>query len=128
MAQETDNSQLVTTGVIFVSPDGCTTYDPFPIPGVEYDFCVNVINNGKLSSGPFLVRFTLSGDQDPALDLEFKMDDGLDAGVDVQAVDHFGSFPNQFGTYDLNACIFSLSAPEKPINCADEFYFTITNI
>jgi hypothetical protein len=122
---QTDDSQLVTTGTISISPDGGTTDEAFPKPDIEYDFCVNVANPGKLKTGAFFVRFTLSGDQDPPLDLDFQQDAGLDTGANVQAVAHFGKFPNKFGTYDLTACIYSTSAPDKPINCAGDYGFTI---
>ncbi len=122
---KTDNSKLVTTDTVYVSPDGGTTDEAFPKPNVEYDFCVDVANAGQLPSGSFFVRFNLSGDQDPPLDLDFTQDAGLDAGATVKAVVHFGTFPNKFATYNLEACIYSSSAPEKPINCAGSFEFTI---
>ena len=108
-----------------VGADGGETDEAFPKPNVEYDFCVDVTNAGDLPSGSFFVRFNLSGDQDPSLDFDFQQDDGLDAGASVKAVVHFGEFPNQFATYHLTACIFSSSAPEKPINCAGSFDITI---
>ena len=122
---KTDDSKLVTTDTVYVSPDGGTTDEAFPKPNVEYDFCVDVANAGELPSGSFFIRFNLSGDQDPPLDLDFKHDDGLDAGATVKAVVHFGTFPNKFATYHLEACIYSSSAPEKPINCAGSFDITI---
>jgi len=122
---KTDDSKLVTTDTVYVSPDGGTTDEAFPKPNVEYDFCVDVANAGELPSGSFFIRFNLSGDQDPPLDLDFKHDDGLDAGATVKAVVHFGTFPNNFATYHLEACIYSSSAPEKPINCAGSFDITI---
>jgi len=67
----------------------------------------------------------LSGDQDPPKDINFAQDAGLDAGATVKAVVHFGTFPNQFASYHLEACIYSSSAPEKPINCAGSFDFSI---
>jgi len=90
---KTDDSKLVTTDTVYVSPDGGTTDEAFPKPNVEYDFCVDVANAGELPSGSFFIRFNLSGDQDPPLDLDFKHDDGLDAGATVKAVVHFGTFP-----------------------------------
>ncbi len=123
--KNTDDSKLVTTDTVYVSPDGGTTNEAFPKPNVEYDFCVDVANAGELPSGSFFVRFNLSGDQDPPLDLDFKQDAGLDAGATVKAVVHFGTFPNKFATYHLEACIYSSSAPEKAINCAGSFDFTI---
>jgi hypothetical protein len=123
--KKTDDSKLVTTDPVYVSPDGGDTDEAFPKPNVEYDFCVDVTNAGELSSGPFFVRFTLSGDQDPPKDLAFAQDAGLDAGAPVKAVVHFGQFANKFATYHLEACIYSSSAPEKPINCAGSFDITI---
>jgi hypothetical protein len=73
---KTDDSKLVANGTVSVSPDGGTTDEAFPKPNVEYDFCVEVANAGELASGPFLVRFNLSGDQDPPLDLDFSQDAG----------------------------------------------------
>lgn len=122
---KTDDSKLVTTDTVYVSPDGGTTDEAFPKPNVEYDFCVDVSNTGQLPSGPFFVRFELSGDQDPPKDLDFAQDAGLDAAASVKAVVHFGAFPNKFATYHLDACIYSSSAPEKPINCAGSFDITI---
>ena len=122
---KTDNSKLITTDTVYVSPDDGTTDEAFPKANVDYNFCVDVANAGKLPSGSFFVRFTLSGDQDPPLDLDFTQDAGLDAGATVKAVANFGPFPNQFATYHLEACIYSSSAPEKAINCAGTFDFTI---
>lgn len=122
---KTDNSKLLTTDTVYVSPDGGTTNEAFPKPNVEYDFCVDVTNGAQLPSGPFFVQFTLSGDQDPPKDIDFAQDAGLDAGASVKAVVHFGSFPNKFATYHLEACVYSPSAPEKPINCAGSFDITI---
>src|SRR6266700_6153105 len=122
---KTDDSKLVTTDTVYVSPDDGTTDEAFPKPNVEYNFCVDVTNAGELPSGSFFVRFTLSGDQDPPKDLDFTQDDGLDAGASVKAVVNFGTFPNQFATYHLEACIYSSSAPEKPINCAGSFDIAI---
>jgi hypothetical protein len=122
---KTDDSKLVTTDTVYVSPDGGTTDEAFPKPNVEYDFCVDVTNAADLPSGAFFVRFTLSGDQDPPKDLDFAQDAGLDAAASVKAVVHFGTFPNKFATYHLEACIYSSSAPEKPINCAGSFDITI---
>jgi hypothetical protein len=122
---KTDDSKLVTTDTVYVSPDGGTTDEAFPKPNVEYDFCVDVTNTGDVPSGAFFVRFELSGDQDPPKDLDFAQDAGLDAGASVKAVVHFGSFPNKFASYHLEACIYSPSAPEKPINCAGSFDITV---
>jgi hypothetical protein len=126
-ASKTDSSGLVTTSPISISPDGGSTDEPFPKQGVEYDFCVNVANGGKLPSGPFFVRFTLSGDQDPPLTLDSDPNGGLDSGDKTQAVVHFGKFPNKFATYHLTACIFAKADPSKAINCAGDYDFTINS-
>jgi hypothetical protein len=123
--KKTDNTKLVATDTVYVSPDGGTTNEAFPAQGVEYDFCVDVSNTADLPSGPFYVHFTLSGDQNPPFEQDFKQDAGLDAGQSVKAVVHFGSFPNEFKDYLLEACIFSPSAPEKSINCAGTFDFPV---
>jgi len=122
---KTDDSKLATDDTVYVSADGGETDEAFPKPNVEYDFCVDVTNTGDLPSGPFFVRFNLSGDQDPSLDFDFTQDDGLDAEASVKAVVHFGTFPNKFASYYLTACIFSSSAPEKAINCAGSFDITV---
>jgi len=122
---KTDDSKLVTTDTVYVSPDGGTTDEAFPRPNVEYDFCVDVTNGAQLPCGPFFVQFSLGGDQDPPKDIDFAQDAGLDAGASVRAVVHFGAFPNKFATYHLEACIYSSSAPEKPLNCAGSFDITI---
>lgn len=122
---KTDNTKLVANDTVYVSPDGGTTNEAFPKQGVEYDFCVDVTNTGTLPSGAFYVHFTLSGDQNPPFEQDFKQDAGLDAGQSVKAVVHFGSFPNEFKDYLLEACIYSPSAPDKPINCAGTFDFPV---
>lgn len=121
----TDNTKLVAVDTVYVSPDGGTTDEPFPEQGVEYDFCVDVTNAGSSLSGPFYVRFTLSGDQDPPWIEDFQQEAGLDGGHSVKAVVHFGSFPNEFKSYFLEACIYSPSSPDVPINCAGTFEFAV---
>jgi hypothetical protein len=123
--QKTDNTKLVAGPTVYVSPDGGTTDEPFPKPNVEYDFCVDVANTGTLPSGPFYVHFSLSGDQDPPFEQDFQQEAGLDAGHSVKAVVHFGSFPNEFKSYFLEACVYSASAPDVPINCAGSFEFAV---
>jgi len=122
---QTDSTKLVTTDTVYVSPDGGTTNEPFPAPGVEYDFCVDVTNGSDSPSGPFYVRFTLdnasggSGNQT----FDFKQDAGLDTKQSVKAVVHFGPFTDDDVNYTLSACIYSPDAPETPINCAGTFGF-----
>jgi hypothetical protein len=61
--RNTDDSQLVTTDSVYVSPDGGITDEAFPKSNVEYGFCVDVANAGEVPTGSFFVRFNLSGDQ-----------------------------------------------------------------
>lgn len=124
----TDPSKLVLTPTdypVYVSPDEGTTNEPFPEPDVEYDFCTEVFNAGELPSGPFLVTFTISGDDGSEKELTFEQEAGLDPGASVLAVVHYGSFPNTFIDYTLTACIYSPSAPETPINNCGSFGFAI---
>src|SRR5437879_8203943 len=95
---KTDDSKLVTTDTVYVSPDGGTTDEAFPKPNVEYDFCVDVANAGQLPSGSFFVRFNLSGDKDPPLDLDFTKAAGVDAAATVKAGVHFGLFSSHVAT------------------------------
>jgi hypothetical protein len=44
----TDDSKLVTTDAVYVSPDSGDTDEAFPKPNVEYDFCVDVANTVEL--------------------------------------------------------------------------------
>lgn len=123
---KTDNTKLITTDTVYVSPDGGTTDESFPVPAVEYDFCVDVSNTSELASGAFYVRFTLDdgsgGSGNKTFD--FKQDAGLAAGQAVQAVAHFGQFSADDDTdYTLSACIYTADAPETPINCAGTFGF-----
>lgn len=125
---KTDNSQLVLTPndyPVYVSPDGGATNEPFPEAGVEYDFCTSVANAGNLSSGPFLVKFTISGDDGSEKEFTFEQEAGLEPQATVLAVVNYGSFPNEFINYTLTACIYSPSAPESPINNCGSFDFSV---
>src|SRR5205809_7451676 len=104
---KTDDSKLVTTDTVYVSPDAGTTDEAFPKPNVEYDFCVDVDNAGQLPSASFLIHFNSSGDQDPPLDLDCKHDDGLDAGATVTAPVRVGTVVNNVAIYHHVACIYS---------------------
>ena len=121
----TDNTKLTTGDTVYVSPDGGTTNEAFPVPGVAYDFCIDVTNQSEMASGAFYVRFTLdngtggSGNQT----FDFQQEAGLDAGQSVKAVVHFGQFTEDDVNYTLSACIYSPSAPETPIHCAGTFGF-----
>ena len=115
-----DNSKLVISGPISISPDGGETDEAFPKPNVPYDFVAYVVNTGAQKSDSFFVKFKFdpeSANPNPDAELTFKQDAGLDSNADVQAVVHFGSFPNTFNTYDLEACVYAASAPDDPINC-----------
>jgi hypothetical protein len=122
---QTDNTLLRTTknDSVYVSPDGGTTNEPFPQPGVEYDFCIDIFNTGELPSGSFYVRFGLDDANGNIQTFDFNMDDGLDAGHSVKAVVHFGQFGDNDIDYNLSACIYSPSAPDTPIDCAGTFGF-----
>src|SRR4249920_328712 len=113
-AKKTDNSKLKTTknDSVYMSPDGGTTNEPFPQPGVEYDFCIDIFNTGDLPSDAFYVRFALDDGNGKTQNLDFKQDAGLDAGQHVKAVAHFGSFGDEDIDYTLTACIYSPPAPE----------------
>jgi hypothetical protein len=124
-AKKTDNSKLKTTksDSVYVSPDGGTTNEPFPQPGVEYDFCIDIFNTGELPSDAFYVRFALDDGNGKIQNFDFNQDAGLDAGQRVKAVAHFGSFGDEDIDYTLSACIYSPQAPETPIDCAGTFGF-----
>lgn len=124
-AAKTDSTKLIPTDTVFVSTDGGTTDEAFPVPGKEYDFCVDVSNLSELPSGAFYVRFTLRDDSGSSENktFDFNQDAGLDARQSVQAVVHFGQFIEQDVDYTLSACVYSPSAPETPINCAGTFSF-----
>src|ERR1700745_4157364 len=91
-ASKTDNTKLVTGPTVYVSPDGGTTDEPFPKPGVEYDFCIDVTNAGQLPSGEFYVRFLLDDGNGNIQTFDFQQKAGLDGGQSVKAVIHFGAF------------------------------------
>jgi hypothetical protein len=120
---KTDNTKLVTGPTVYVSPDGGTTDEPFPKPGVEYDFCIDVTNAGQMPSGEFYVRFSLDGGSGNIQTFDFQQQAGLDAGHCVKASAHLGSFADQDIDYTLSACVYSPSAPDTAISCAGTFGF-----
>lgn len=124
---ETDPGMLITTETVWLSPDGGTTNEAFPKQGIPYDFCVTVQNSGQIASGPFTVKFVLSGDQDPQLELSFESEEGLDSGASVLATVHFDGFENKFGIYHLSACIYGPDQPDMAINCEGGFDITINS-
>jgi hypothetical protein len=121
--EQTDNTKLATGPTVYVSPDGGTTNESFPKPGVEYDFCIDVTNTGQRKSGAFYVRFSLDDGNGNVQNFDFQQDAGLDAGHSVGAVVHFGQFTDESIDYTLSACVYSPSAPDAPITCAGTFGF-----
>jgi len=123
-----DNSKLVLTPndyPVYVSPDGGTTNEPFPVANVDYDFCTNVYNGSDQPSGSFFVQFTITGDDGSSNDFTFPQKAGLDPAASVLAVVHYGQFPDVFVDYTLTACIYSDSAPNTPINNCGTFDFPV---
>jgi hypothetical protein len=123
--KKTDSTKLKTTknDSVYVSPDAGTTNEPFPVPGIEYDFCIDIFNTGDLPSDSFYVRFSLDDGNGNVQDFDFNQDAGLDAGHSVKAVVHFGQFSDDDLDYTLSACIYSASSPDMPIDCAGTFGF-----
>jgi hypothetical protein len=93
-------------------------------PGIDYDFYAYFQNVGKHKSGPCFVKFTLTGEQN--WHKEFDLPDGLDAGADVRAYVNYGKFPDKWASYDLEACIYSKSNPDKKIVCAGTYGLLVT--
>ncbi|MBV8281320.1 MAG: hypothetical protein JO347_04565 [Candidatus Eremiobacteraeota bacterium] len=120
---KTDNTKLVTGPTVYVSPDGGTTNEPFPKPGVEYDFCIGVTNTGQMPSGEFYVRFSLDDGNGNVQTFDFRQEAGLDAGHGVNAVVHYGSLADEDINYTLSACVYLPSAPDTAISCAGTFGF-----
>jgi hypothetical protein len=121
--QKTDSTKLVTGPTVYVSPDGGTTNEPFPKPGVQYDFCIDVTNGSQTPSGEFYVRFSLDDGNGNVQTFDLQQEAGLDAGHSVNAVIHFGPFVDQDINYTLSACAYSPSAPDTAISCAGTFGF-----
>jgi|GEM_PF-2206701 len=129
-APKTDNTKLIFTHnqyPVYVSPHGNNnTNEPFPKSGVDYDFCAYVGNSATVASGPFLVKFSLSNDDTgDVADYTFTQDAGLDPSAEVQAVVHYDKMlPNDNTNFSLIACIYSPSAPDKPIGGCVTFGFS----
>jgi hypothetical protein len=127
-ANQTDPSKLAAPDLAFVSPDGGSTAEGSPQPGVEYDFCLNIVNVGELPSGPFFVLFKLtqiaSGEGMDWPPVSVDQEAGLDAKASVVAVAHFGQFPNIDASYSLSASVFSISANTQ-VTKADDFVFHV---
>lgn len=119
-----DPGYLVPTENTWVSSDGGTTYISDPVQGEPYDFCITITNKGKADSGSFIVRFELSGDQDPALQLETETFENLAPGESVLAVAHYGAFENKFGIYHVQATVYTADS-DQAISTDQGFDFTI---
>jgi hypothetical protein len=125
-ANTEDPNYLVPSQNTWVSSDGGTTYISDPEQGVPYDFCINIVNVGKADSGGFIVKFLLSGDQDPALELETEEIESLPPGGSVLAVVHYGAFENKFGIYHVQATVFTADGYQE-ISTDQGFDFTINS-
>ena len=125
-AQSADPSLLQPLDNVWVSTDGGTTYVSDPEQGVPYDFCLTVVNRGEAASGPFVVKFVLSGDQNPALDLFTDEVGSLAPGQSVLAVYHYGAFENKFGIYHVQGVVCT---PDKLVEISTDqgFDFTINS-
>lgn len=123
-SETTDSSNLVPAENTWVSDDGGTTYISDPVQGVPYDFCITITNKGEVNSGSFIVKFQLSGDQDPALEIETEIFENLASGESVLAVAHYGAFENKFGVYHVQATVYTADGAQA-ISADQGFDFTI---
>ena len=121
-----DPSYLKPSDNVWVSSDGGTTYISDPEQGVSYDFCITITNIGEIDSGTFVVKFVLSGDQDPALDLFTDELDSLAPGDSVLAIYHYGAFENKFAIYHVQAVICTPDGNTE-ISSDQGFDFTINS-
>ncbi|SEV93504.1 CARDB protein [Chitinophaga sp. YR573] len=122
-----DPSFLIPTENTWVSDDGGTTLISDPVQGVPYDFCITIANNGKTDSGSFMVKFVLSGDQDPALELPTEEIGSLSPGASMLAVVHYGAFENKFGIFHVQATVYTADG-NKAISTDLGFDFTIHSL
>ena len=85
-----------------------------PKPEVEYSFCFKVVNTGIDHSGPFFIRFKLTGGEDWHRD--YLMGNGLKAGGSVMACVPYGIFPLN-ASYELMAHVYATDhpPPEEPV-------------
>jgi hypothetical protein len=121
-----DPSYLQPSENVWVSSDGGTTNVSDPEQGVPYDFCITITNTGEMDSGAFVVKFVLSGDQDPALDLFTDKLDSLAPGGNVLAVYHYGAFENKFGVYHVQAIVCTPDGNTE-LSADQGFDFTINS-
>ncbi len=124
--QNVDPFYLQPSDNVWVSSDGGTTYVSDPEQGIPYDFCLTIVNTGEIDSGPFVVKFVLSGDQDPALELFTDEVQSLAPGQSVLTVYHYGAFANKFGVYHVQAVICTADELVE-ISTDQGFDFTINS-
>jgi hypothetical protein len=91
-------------------PNG-NTVDGFAEPAkldVEYSFCFKVVNTAIDRSGPFLIRFKLTGGDD--WEHNYLMGNGLAAGGSVLACEPYGVFPSdsENTVYELEVSVISM--------------------
>ncbi|GAA3925236.1 hypothetical protein GO495_03890 [Chitinophaga oryziterrae] len=126
-AKAEDPSSLVPTENTWVSNDGGTTIVSDPVQGEPYDFCITIANKGKTDSGSFMVKFVLSGDQNPPLELPTEAMDSLAPGASVLAVVHYGAFENKFGIFHVQATVYTADGKQN-ISTDAGFDFTIHSL
>lgn len=124
--QAEDPSYLQPIENVWVSDDDGATNISDPIQGVPYSFCITVTNTGEVDSGPFVVKFVLSGDQDPALELYTDELDSLASQSSALAVYDYGAFENKFGVYHVQAVICTPDGTME-ISTDNGFDFTINS-
>lgn len=123
--EATDSGYLQAAENVWISTDEGSTYIADPEQGIPYDFCITVINTGEESSGPFMVKFVLSGDADPAEEYFTDEIENLEAGNSTRLFYHYGAFENEFAVYHLQAVICSADGTE--ISTDQGFDFTINS-
>ncbi|KLT63752.1 hypothetical protein [Pedobacter sp. BMA] len=84
-----------------------------------------MVNTGDEPSGPFMVKFVLSGDADPAEEYFTDEIENLDSGGRSLLFYHYGSFANEFAVFHLQAVICSADGTE--ISSDQGFDFTINS-
>jgi hypothetical protein len=123
-AKAEDPSGLIPTENTWVSNDGGTTVVSDPVFGEPYDFCIRIANNGQTDSGKFMVKFVLSGDQDPALELPTEEFESLAPGSSILATVHYGAFEDKFGIFHVQATVYTADGSQA-ISTDAGFDFTI---
>jgi len=117
-----DPKSLRPTENTWISTDQGTTFIADPKQGEEYYFCITITNTGKLNSGPFEVKFVLSGDQVPAVGLNSEKQENLAPGESALICVQYGVFENKFAIYHVGAIVF---AECQQVSTDQGFDFTI---